>query len=72
MIEFLQFMFQCARAYQQNRGTIPGRGQVSYFAVSRHQVPQLTVLIGRGRDAWVISALALENGFTAGTWRPRP
>lgn len=60
MIEFLQFMYQCALAYRGNQTAPPGRRKVSYFAVSRHD-----------RDAWVISALALENGFTAGTWRER-
>lgn len=66
MMDFLLYMFACARAYRET----PEANVVTYFGVCKFQVPVLTVLIGRGREAWVVTQLALEHRLTGGKWIP--
>lgn len=57
MIDFIIYLWGCASCYRNKKG-------VSYFALLNHNVPETTVLIGRGRDAWVVTQLALEHQLT--------
>ena len=58
MIELISFLYSCFNAYR-----ITKKGVV-YFAILNHGIPETTVLIGRGRDAWVVTHLALEHQLT--------
>ena len=66
MIQFFLFLYKCARVYRRMENPPPNCRRVSYFAITSHDVPTVTVIIARGRDAWVVSTFALEEGFTSG------
>lgn len=64
MIDFLQYIAACVRAY---RNTPPNT--LHYFGLTRHNVPFLTVIIGRDRAAWQVTQLALEHQLTHAMFR---
>ena len=62
---FFRYMIRCARAYfEPHAGTPIGPSGVSYFTLTQNDIPYFTCLIGRGRDAWIITQLALEHELT--------
>lgn len=65
MIEFIRYMHACALAYYRpHEGQAIEPAGVTYFALTSHSVPKFTCLIGRGRDAWIVTQLALEHALT--------
>ena len=54
-------MVQCALAYRDSRQEVSG---VAYFGLSKLGIPFFTCMIGRGRDAWIVTQLALEHQLT--------
>lgn len=54
MIQFVQFLYVCIKAYRVSNG------RIGYVAVTTHGVPQVTVLVAMGREAWRLSHLAIE------------
>lgn len=54
MIDFIKFIRMCCRAY--SKATDNGTW---YIAALLHGVPYCTVFVGRGREAWRVSNLAI-------------
>lgn len=50
----LTFLWHCYRAYRR-AGDIDG---IYYFKISRYQVPDAVVMIGRGRNAYTVADFA--------------
>jgi hypothetical protein len=67
----LRFLWFCYRAYRKSAAAPAGVHAplgVHYFGmvpVYYAGAPQLAVIIGIGRDAWVVTQLALEHQLTA-------
>ncbi len=53
---FLSFLWTCAKYYFRARKVAQG---LTYFAVSTHGVPQVSVMIAHGRNAWRLSQFAV-------------
>jgi hypothetical protein len=61
-----RFLLFCYRAYRKS--TAPPLGGVHYHAmvpVYYSGAPHLTLIIGIGREAWIVTQLALEHQLTA-------
>lgn len=53
----LSFLWQCWRYYRRAREMNQG---ISYFTISNHGVPAITVMIAHGRKAWEVSQFATD------------
>ena len=59
-LDALRFGWECYRFYRDNPECSTG-----YFAaVDRYDMPQYTVIFGKGREAWRISQLAIQAKLT--------
>ncbi len=56
MIEALIFAFQCFRIYRRHQRA--SRGLATYHRHAFEGVPDLTMIVGSGREAWRISDIA--------------
>lgn len=56
-MRFLLFLRACCKAYRISRNA---QTRIGYFAVTSHGVPQITVIVAIGREAWRVSQLAAE------------
>lgn len=54
VMTYLRFLFLCTKYYRSTVSRQPGGG-FWYGDVSVHGVPQLTLLIAHGREAWRVS-----------------
>jgi hypothetical protein len=54
-VTLASFLWHCVTCYFRARRESKG---VSYFAVLEHGVPQVTVMIAHGREAWQVSEFA--------------
>jgi hypothetical protein len=64
-VTLLQYLWACYQAYRAARLSPPNN--VTYFAIVPSYCeapPTLAVLIGRGREAWRISQIAIEHKLT--------
>lgn len=61
MIDFVEYRFRCAWIYRKAKRT----RRAIYWGLSRHGVPCFTMLMAHGREAWQVTQVALEHGFTS-------
>lgn len=61
-LEFVQVLMCTVRAFRNYRQT----GRPAYAGMVLHEVPQVVVFIGVGREAWRVSQVAVESC----NWRP--